>query len=199
MGKHCITISGQVIGQLVSQALDYPIMKTKGRVTLPPVSISIIEVKTPNLTNTTDLYKMNADTFQLLEGVILLDVLHRVDHKTAQHLNVLVLNTNNVPCSIGKNMPIVSMHPAGKCEEVQEVSCRSLWCDTLKLLPQIPQNTSLQMEPNTKSLASSIPDVNIPEEARTKLQELQEAMDIGRTNLIELDIPTEGAPIMSKP
>ena len=39
---------------------------------------------------------MNADIFQLQEGVILLDVLHRVDNKTLQHLNVLVLNTNNV-------------------------------------------------------------------------------------------------------
>ena len=45
--------------------------------------------------------------------------------------------------------------------------------------------------------------------ARDKLKELlnityanimsQKAMDIGRTNLIELDIPTEGPPIASKP
>ena len=68
--------------QLVSQPLDYPIIKMKGRVTLPPVSVSITEMKTPNLTNTTDLYEMNADTFYLPEGIILLDVLHRVNHKT---------------------------------------------------------------------------------------------------------------------
>ena len=142
MGKHYITINGQVMVQSVSQALDYPIIKTKGRVTLPPVSISIIEVKTPKLTNTTNLYKMNADTFQLSEGVILPDVLHRVNHKTPQHLNILVLNTNNVLCSIGKHMPIASMHPARKCEEVQEVSSSNLWCNTSKLLPQILQNTS---------------------------------------------------------
>ena len=82
MGKHYITINGQVIAQSVSQALDYPIIKMKGRVTLPPVSISIIEVKTPKLINTTNLWEMNADTFQLPEGIILLDVLHRVNHKT---------------------------------------------------------------------------------------------------------------------
>ena len=97
------------------------------------------------------------------------------------------------------------MHPAGKCEEVHEVS----WCDTSKLLPQIPQSTSLQLQPDTNSLASSIPDGYIPEEARMKLWELlnkkylqiisQNTMDIGRTNLIELDIPTEDPPIMSKP
>ena len=55
-----------------------------------------------------------------------MDVLHRADHETPQHLNIPVLNTNNVPCNIGKNMPTALMHPVGKCEEVQEVSWRSL-------------------------------------------------------------------------
>ena len=171
MGKHYITINGQVIAQSLLQAWDHLIIKTKSRITLPPVSVSIIEVKTPKLTNTSNLYKMNADIFQLPEGIILQDALCRVDHKTPQHPNVLVLNTNNVPCSIGKNMPIVSMHPAGKYEEVQEFRWSSLWYDTSKLLPQIAQNTSLQLAPDTKGLASSIPDADIPEEARTKFWE----------------------------
>ena len=151
---------------------------------------------------------MNADTFQLPEGIILLDVLHRVNHKTPQHLNVLVLNTNNVYCSIGRNTPIASQHPVRKCEELQEVSWNSVHCKTSKLLPQIPQNTNLQLEPDTKGLASSIRDANIPEVARMKLWELldqkylqiisQNATDIGRTDLIELDIPMEGPPIVSK-
>ena len=93
------------------------------------------------------------------------------------------------------------MHPVGNFEEVQEVSWRRPQCDISKLLPQILQNTNLQLEPDSKGLASSIQDVDIPDEARTKLQELldkiylqiisQNAMDIGRTNLIELDIPME--------
>ena len=151
---------------------------------------------------------MNADTFQLPEGAILLAVLHRVNHKTLQHLNVPGQNTNNVPLSIGKNMPIASMQPVGKCEEGQEVSWSKLWCNTFKLLPQILRSTSLQLEPDTKSLASSIPYADIPNEARMKLQELldkiyphiisQNAMDISRTNRIKLDIPMVGLPIMSK-
>ena len=126
MGKHFITINGQVITQSISQPLDYPIVKTKGRITLPPVSVLILEIKTPKLKNTMNLYKMNAVTAQLPEGMIPLDILHRVDHKTLQYLNIPVLNTNNVPCSIGKNMPIASMHPMGMCEEVQrsaEIVC----------------------------------------------------------------------------
>ena len=117
-GKQYITIDGQVIAQSVLQALDYPMMKTNGRVTLPPMSVSIIKVKIPKLTNTTDLYKVNADTFQLPESIILLDILHRVDHKTLQHLNVPVLNANIVSCSIGKNMQgkktLLSLTPCRK-------------------------------------------------------------------------------------
>ena len=172
------------------------------------MSVSIIEVKTPKISNTTNLYEVSADTFQLPEGVILLDMVHRVDHKTPQHLNITVLNANKVPCSIGRNMHIASMHPAGKCEGTQEISWSRLQCDPSMLLPHLPQNTSLQLEPDTKSLASSIPDVDIPKEARTKLQELlkkkyleiflQNATDVGRTSLIKLGIPTEGPLIASK-
>ena len=106
-------------------------------------------------------------------------------------------------------MPIASMHPVGTCEGVQEVSWNNLWCNTSKLLPQILHNTRLQLEPDSKGLSRSIPDADIPEEARMKLRDplekkylniiSQNVMDIGRTNLIELDIPTEGPLIMSKP
>ena len=113
----------------------------------------IIAVKTPKISNSTDLYEVSADTLQLHEGIILLDILDRVGYKT---LSIPILNANNVPCSIGKNISIASIHPAGKCKEVQEVSWSRLWFDTSKLLPQIPQNTSLQLEVDTKGIASSI-------------------------------------------
>ena len=55
----------------------------------------------------------------------------------------------------------------------------------------------------------TIPDADILEEARVRLQELldrkymniisQTTTDIGKTNLLELDIPTKGPPIASKP
>ena len=35
-GKHYITINRQVMVQSISQPLDYPIVKTKGRIILPP-------------------------------------------------------------------------------------------------------------------------------------------------------------------
>ena len=128
------------------------------------MSVSIIEVKTPKISNTTNLYELNADTFQLPEGIILLDILHRVDHKTPQHLDIPILNVKNVQCSIGKNIPIASMCPVG---EVQwglgdQLDQAPVW----QLLLKTPQNTSLQLELDIKVLASSIPDADISEEAK---------------------------------
>ena len=98
---------------------------------------------------------------------------------------------------------------AGKCEEIKEVSWNQVQCSNAKLLPEIWKDTSLQLEPNTKSPLRYISDADIPEEAMVQLQELLDwkyiniisntIMDIGRANLIELDIPTDSPPIASKP
>ena len=73
----------------------------------------------------------------------------------------------------------------------------------------MPGITDLQLEPDTPNVYKSIPDADIPEIARKQLQELldvkytsivsKSATDIGKTKLIELDIPTEGPPVASKP
>ena len=59
-GKHYITINGQIIAQAILQSIDYPLFITKGKVTLPPMSVSIIEVKTLKIPNTTNLCEVNA-------------------------------------------------------------------------------------------------------------------------------------------
>ena len=66
----------------------------------------------------------------------------------------------------------------------------------------------MQLEPDTKPPLRSIPDADILEEVRVQLQELldrkfinivsQTVTDIGTTNLIELNILTEGHPITSQ-
>ena len=79
-----------------------------------------------------------------------------------------------------------------------------------QLLPDIPPETNLQLEADTKNTHETVtPSADIPEEARAILKELlekkytsiilQSATDISWTNLLELDIPTEGLPIASKP
>ena len=71
-----------MIAQAVSETTNSPILKTKGKVTLPPMSIFIVGIKMPMLWNTSNLYELNFDTFQLPKGVILLNVLHRINHMT---------------------------------------------------------------------------------------------------------------------
>ena len=161
-GKHYITANGEVIAEAISQVIGNPISKTKDEITLPPMSVSVVSVKTPSLCNTNHLHKLNCTTFQLPEGVISLDVIHRVDHKTPQNLNILLLNTNHSSCSIPRSSPIATLALAGKCEEIQELSWNWVQCDTAKLLSEIPEGTSLQLEPDTKSPLRYIPDIPSP-------------------------------------
>ena len=55
-GRHYITINGEMIAQSISQATTDPILITKGKVTLPPVSVSVVEIKMPKVPNTNSLY-----------------------------------------------------------------------------------------------------------------------------------------------
>ena len=177
---------------------------------LPSGSISVVGVKMPEVPDVNNLYELNFDTFQLPDGVSPLDILHRIDHKTPQNLTIPILHTINITCSLTKKSPIATLVSAGKCEQVQGMRWTTLQDNvTAKLLPTIPANTNLQLEPDTNNSCKSILDSEIPDGARNKLKDLlnvkyanvvsQTAMDIGNTNLIELDIPTEGPPIASKP
>ena len=136
-----------MISEVILQITNNPTRKTKGKITLPPMPVSVIGVKTPTLCNTNSAYELNFDTFQLPGGVIPLDILHRVNHKTPQNLNIPILNTNNRFCSISRNSPIATLVPAGKCEGIQEVSWNQVQFNTTQLLAEIPKGTSLQLEP----------------------------------------------------
>ena len=78
-----------------------------------------------------------------------------------------------------------------------------------KFIAKIPSTANLELEPNTNNTSKSITYAEVPEIARKILQQLLDikynsivskfTTDINRTNLIELDIPTEGLPMESKP
>ena len=44
-GRHYITINGEMLAQSISHAVVNPILKVKGKMTLPPISISVVGVK----------------------------------------------------------------------------------------------------------------------------------------------------------
>ena len=84
-----------MITEAILQVTDSPILKTKGKIALPTMSISVISVKMPPNCNNNDVYKLYFNTFQLPEVVIPLDILHKVNHKTPQYLDIPILNKNN--------------------------------------------------------------------------------------------------------
>ena len=115
--------------------------------------------------------------------------MHCVGHKMPRTLKVPILNTYNTVSSLAKNSPIVTLFPAGKCEQVQEIKWSVLqvakWTVTLEvaqepktidllqkaqLLPEIPSTTNLQLEPDSPNVSKSIPDADILEIARKWLK-----------------------------
>ena len=57
--RQYITINGEMIAQSILQATNNPILRTKGKVTLPPMSVSVVEIKMPRVPNTKNLYELN--------------------------------------------------------------------------------------------------------------------------------------------
>ena len=119
------------------------------------MSISMAGVKTPEIPDLNNLYELNFYTLQLPEGVIPLNVLHRIDHKTPKNLTIPILNTNNTTCSLTKNSPIATLVLTVKCVQVQEIRWTTLQDKaTTKLLRKIPANTNLQLQPDKNNSLS---------------------------------------------
>ena len=81
-GRHYITLNGETLAQSTSQVTVMPVVKTKGKIILPPSSISVLEIRVPEISDTNNLYKLGLDTFHLPEGIIPLDILYQTDNKT---------------------------------------------------------------------------------------------------------------------
>ena len=216
-GRHFLSVNGQMVA---------PIIKNKGKIKLNPHSITVVSVEMPPNVNTGQIYKLN-HKFPLPSSTIPIDVVHKFDNKVPYKLKIPILNTtNNNNANIARNTVLVSLSPAEKVDSIFSLEWDTLLqtrqlaveevLDQQKtpeqvhdLLPQIPQ-TNLQLEADKpKQPEISTPNVEVPKKALIKLQHLikakystivsTSATDIGRTNLIELDIPTEGPPIACKP
>ena len=79
-----------------------------------------------------------------------------------------------------------------------------------KLLPAFPKNSNFQIHANNSSRpAFKLQDAENPQAARDKLNHMinnqftciisNSSTDFGRTNLVEMDLPTTGLPVASKP
>ena len=80
---------------------------------------------------------------------------------------------------------------------------------TQKLLPAFPKHSNFQIHASDNSKpAIMLQDVDIPQNVRDKLNHMintefacivsKSPTDFGRTNLLEMDLPTIGLPVASK-
>ena len=92
----------------------------------------------------------------------------------------------------------------------EDTSTTSEEMQTQKLLPTFPEQSSFQIHANDDSkLAIKLQDADIPQEVRNQLHHMlnteftcivsKSSTDFGRTNFVEMDLPTAGHPFMSKP
>ena len=75
-----------MLAQSCSQIVTNPILKTKGKIKLLPFSISVLEIRTPGGQDSNSIYELDFNTFQLPEGIILIDIMHHIDHKMPRTL-----------------------------------------------------------------------------------------------------------------
>ena len=159
----------------------YPIIKTKGRVELSPESIALVKVQAPRDIMGNRKYQLNPEGY-LPQGIIPLDLVHSFD-KTPRTLYVPILNTSSKYESIAKGSLLGTFEPID--EEVSEIQvtswtdlegkmqkvhqqlrkkksyrqarqkCYDKKEESVKLLPDYPANSNMEMEammkqPDTK-------------------------------------------------
>ena len=223
LGRHFILLNGKMNVQSVSLITTQPIIKCKSRTYLQAYAVTIISVKTPPNFDLQNLYECGGG-LQLPEGGVTPKVQHKLDHKMPLELKIPLLNTNKFDVYITKNTSIMTLHETCEVQDicniewerrvdtrgrVPEVTCPESIRQNKDLVPPMPES-NLQIDTNKKDYERiKMPEADVPDEAKRKLNTLLEgkysdivsksATDIGRTNLIELDIPTEGPCVSCRP
>ena len=79
--------------------------------------MTVISIKTPPNTSVNQVYE-TSHQFPLPSGMIPVDVMHKIDDKVPQELNIPIVNTNNNIASITKNTVLVSLRPAEEANDI---------------------------------------------------------------------------------
>ena len=158
---------------------------------------------------------------QLPKGLIPLDVLHNIQNKQPQEMLVPLLNTVNSVVKLLKNTVLGSITKVDNAEYVQNKSSPQSANDKAHdeaqpqqeakpLLPVFPDSSSFQTHAHASNKSPiQLKDANISVKMQHKLNTMlnsnftgtisKSPTDFGRTNLIEMDLPTTGPPVSTKP
>ena len=188
-----------------------PIVQNAGAFTLPPRSISVISIQAATELKTKHLYQLDTvDDLPL--GIIPLAMNHKID-KYPKLMKVPLLNTEQDTVHIPRKTVIGSLQPIEVEDfEVSNISWTTYGtADTTNILtelPSLPPESSIQSQCNITKHSVVLHDAQILQEAKGELPSLLEgdynsiisksSMDVGRTNLFQMDIPNLGLPIAHK-
>ena len=182
-------------------------------------SITWISAKTPRNIQVNSLFEITLDR-QLPKGLIPLVVLHNIQHKQPQEMLVPLLNTVNTAVKLPKNTVFGSITKVYNAEYVQNICSPQSDNDKAHdisqtapeakpLLPVFLDSSSFQTQAhNNNKSPIQLQDPNVPLEIQHRLNTMltskftgiisKSPIDFGRTNLIEMDLPTTGPPVSIK-
>ena len=176
LGRHFISLNGEIIVQSVSLITTHPIIKCKSRTCLQANAVTIISVKTlPNLAPQ-KLYECG-ERLWLPGGVVAPQVQHKLDHKMPLELKIPLLNTNKRDVYITKNTAIMTLQATSKVQDI----CSLEWRRRVDIWDQAPKITHLEVIRQSKSLIPPMPEINLQIEA--------DKNDHERIKMLEADVP----------
>ena len=213
-GKHFLTIKNKFLALSITPQLPKQLVKLKGQCTLQGRSITWISIKTPRNIQGNSVFEINFDR-QLPKGLITLDVLHNIELKQPQEMLIPLLNIMN---SVVKLPKLRLHHKVNNVENAQHryspehlhVKANVKTQPSDPLLPVFPNHSNFTTHAhNSNKSPIQLQDANIPLDIQQKLNNMltskfadiisKSPTDFGRTNPIEMDLPTTGPPVSTKP
>ena len=157
---------------------------------------------------------------QLPKSLITLDVLHKIEHKQPQEMLNPLINIMNSVMKLPKNTILGSVTKVHNVENVQHMYSLEhphvkanvkTHPDSLSdpLLPVFPNHSSFTTHAhNSNKSPIQLQDANVPLDIQQKLNGVltgkfadiisKSPTDFGRTNFIEMDLPTSRPPVSTK-
>ena len=216
-GKHFLTIKNKFLALCITLQLPKQLVKSRGQCTLQGISITWISIKTPRNIQVNSVFEINLDR-ELPKGLIPLDVLHNIEHKQLLEMLILLLNIMNSVMKLPKNTILGSITKVNSTENVQHmyslehlhVKANVKTQPSDPLLPAFLNRYSFTTHAHDSSkLPIQLQKANVPSDIQQKLNNMltskfidiisKSPTDFGRTNLIEVDLPTSGPPVSTKP
>ena len=216
-GKHFLNIKNKFLALSIGSQVQKQIAVTKGQCTIPGRSITWICIRTPRNIKANMLLEITSGR-QLPKGLIPLDILHNVHHKQLQEMLIPILNISTYVVKLPKNTLLGSITEVDESSTVYSICSlhqhNGQACDeneySKPLLPAFPDCSSFTTHAHDNSKSPiQLQHADVPTKMQQQLHSMltskfsniisKSPADFRHTNLAEMDLPTIGPPVSSKP